>query len=120
MCFFESPGSALLAGSAILERLGAFNTSSNLLGKPFRFRIGLHTGVSLVDLSAGIAYSEVLDTAGHIQKQAEPNTMLISEQTLESVGKGLPVSRAGELAGDGGTLYRVDRFLTPEDVRSGA
>lgn len=120
MCFFESPGSALLAGSAILERLDAFNTSSNLLGKPFRFRIGLHTGVSLVDLSAGIAYSEVLDTAGHIQKQAEPNTMLISEQTLESVGKGLPVSRAGELAGDGGTLYRVDRFLTPEDVRSGA
>jgi pSer/pThr/pTyr-binding forkhead associated (FHA) protein len=120
MCFFESPGSALLAGSAILERLDAFNASSNLLGKPFRFRIGAHTGVSLVDLSAGIAYSEVLDTAGHIQKQAEPNTMLISEQTLESAGKDLPVSCAGELAGDGGTLYRVDRFLTPEDVRGGA
>lgn len=120
MCFFESPGSALLAGSAILERLDAFNEASNLLGKPFRFRIGAHTGVSLVDLSAGIAYSEVLDTAGHIQKQAEPNTMLISEQTLESTGKDLPVTCIGELAGDGGPLYRVDRFLTPEDVRGGA
>lgn len=119
MCFFENPGSALLAGSAILERLDAFNEDANLLGKPFRFRIGAHTGVSLVDLSAGIAYSEVLDTAGHIQKQAEPNTMLISEKTLESVGKDLPVTSAGELAGDGGTLYRVDRFLTPEDVRGG-
>ncbi|MEM9176077.1 MAG: FHA domain-containing protein [Myxococcota bacterium] len=116
MCFFESPGSALLAGSAILERLDAFNEDSNLLGKPFRFRLGAHTGVSLVDLSAGIAYSEVLDTAGHIQKQAEPNTMLISEQTLDSLGKGLPVTSVGELAGDGGTLYRVDRILTPEDV----
>ena len=120
MCFFESPESALLAGSAILERLEAFNEDSNLLGKPFRFRIGAHTGVSLVDLSAGIAYSEVLDTAGHIQKQAEPNTMLISEQTLESVGKDLPVTSVGELAGDGGTLYRVDRFLAPEDVHSGS
>ncbi len=117
MCFFESPASAILAGSAILERLPAFNETSNLLGKPFRFRIGAHTGVSLVDLSAGIAYSEVLDTAGHIQKQAEPNTMLISEQTLESVGKDLPVTSVGELAGDGGTLYRIDRFLQPEDLR---
>ena len=90
------------------------------LGKPFRFWIGAHTGVSLVDLSAGVAYSEVLDTAGHIQKQAEPNTMLISEQTLESVSKVLPVTSVGELAGDGGTLYRVDRFLAPKDVRSGA
>ena len=117
MCFFESPESALLAGSAILERLEAFNEDSNLLGKPFRFRIGAHTGVSLVDLSAGIAYSEVLDTAGHIQKQAEPNTMLISEQTLDSVSKGLPVTSVGELAGDGGMLYRVDRFLSLEDLR---
>ena len=25
-----------------------------------------------------------------------------------------------ELAGDGEILYRVDRFLTPEDVRRGA
>jgi pSer/pThr/pTyr-binding forkhead associated (FHA) protein len=116
MCFFESPGHALLAGSTILERLDAFNEASNLLGRPFRFRLGAHTGVSLVDLSAGIAYSDVLDTAGHIQKQAEPDTLLISEQTFESVREDLPVTSVGELAGDGGTLYRVDRFLTPEDV----
>lgn len=116
MCFFESPESALLAGSAILERLEAFNADSNLLGRPFRFRIGAHTGLSFVDLSAGIAYSDVLDTAGHIQKHAEPNTMLVSRQTLDRVGKRLPVTRVGELAGDGGMLYRVDRFLSPEDV----
>lgn len=118
MCFFESAGAALLAGSAILERLDAFNEEQNLLDKPFRFRLGAHTGVSLVDLSAGVAYSEVLDTAGHIQKQAEPNTLLISEQTLESVPKGLPVTHVGELKDGGGPLYRLDRFLTRRDVEA--
>lgn len=116
MCFFENAWSALLAGSAILERLAAFNRDSNLLSKDFRFRLGAHTGLSLVDLSAGIAYSEVLDTAGHIQKQAETDTLLISEQTLDGVRKGIPVTLVGDLASCGGPLYRVDGFLTPEDV----
>ena len=116
MCFFESAGSALLAGSAILERLEAFNRDQNLLGKEFRFRLGAHTGVSLVDLNSGIAYSEVLDTAGHIQKQATPNALLISEQTLESVPKGLPVTLVGELSGGEGPIYRLDRFLCRNDV----
>ena len=116
MCFFESAGAALLAGSAILERLEAFNRDLNLLGKDFRFRLGAHTGVSLVDLNAGIAYSEVLDTAGHIQKQAETNTLLISEQTLAEVSKSLPVTPVGELTTGGGPLYRLDRFITPADV----
>ena len=116
MCFFESAGSALLAGSAILERLEAFNRDQNMLSKEFRFRLGVHTGVSLVDLDAGVAYSEVLDTAGHIQKQAEPNSLLISAQTLESVKKGLPVTFVGELKGVEGALYRVDRFLARSDV----
>ena len=116
MCFFESAGSALLAGSAILERLSAFNRDLNLLSKDFRFRLGVHTGTSLVDLSAGIAYSDVLDTAGHIQKQADTNTMLISEPTLESVPKGLPVTPVGEVSSCGGPLYLVNRPLTAEDV----
>ena len=74
--------------------------------------------MSLVDLSAGIAYSEVLDTAGHIQKQAAPDTLLLSQQTLESVRKDLPVTSVGELTGGGGPLYRLDRFLTGEDVKA--
>ena len=108
MCFFESARNAVLAGSAILERLAAFNRDQNLLARPFRFRLGVHTGVSLVDLDAGIAYSEVLDTAGHIQKQAEPDTLLISGTTLESLPGDPAVVLVGELTGEGGGLYRVD------------
>jgi pSer/pThr/pTyr-binding forkhead associated (FHA) protein len=117
MCFFESAASALMAGSTILERLDEFNRDQNLLSKDFRFRLGVHTGVSLVDLNAGIAYSEVLDMAGHIQKHAEPNSLLISTQTLEGVRKGLPVTLVSELTGEGGgPLYRLDRYLTTSDV----
>jgi class 3 adenylate cyclase len=118
MCFFESALSAVLAGCAILERLRDFNRNSNLLSRDFQFRLGAHTGVSLVDLNAGIAYSEVLDTAGHIQKLAEPNTMVISQTTLDSL-PGLPgtvpMTPVGEMTGVGGQLYRIDRMLHASD-----
>lgn len=115
MCFFESASSAVLAGSAILERLADFNRDLNLLSKEFSFRLGAHTGMSLVDLDAGVAYSEVLDTAGHIQKLAEPDTLVISQTTLESIPKRIPVTSVGELTGEGRLLYRVDRFLRRAD-----
>jgi pSer/pThr/pTyr-binding forkhead associated (FHA) protein len=117
MCFFESAASAILAGSAILERLADFNRERNLLSRDFRFRIGAHTGLSLVDLDAGMAYSEVLDTAGHIQKLAAPDSLVISHATLESLPRRIPVTPVGELSGGGRTLYRVDRAIRPDDLR---
>jgi pSer/pThr/pTyr-binding forkhead associated (FHA) protein len=112
MCFFEEASAAILAGSTILERLADFNRDQNLLGKEFRFRLGAHTGVSLVDLDAGIAYSQVLDTAGHIQKVAEPNTLVMSQGTLDSLPKPIPTSVVVETTSDAGTLYRLDGFLS--------
>ena len=115
MCFFESATAAVLAGSAILERLADFNRDLNLLGKDFQFRLGAHTGVSLVDLDAGIAYSEVLDTAGHIQKIAETNSLVISQVTLDSLPIAIATTEVGEVTGEAGQLYRVDRFLRRSD-----
>lgn len=115
MCFFESATAAVLAGSAILERLADFNRDLNLLTKDFQFRLGAHTGVSLVDLDAGIAYSEVLDTAGHIQKFAEPNTLVVSQMTLDSLSGDIPSTPIGEITGEAGQLYRIDRFLQRSD-----
>ncbi|MGB0613990.1 MAG: PAS domain-containing protein [Miltoncostaeaceae bacterium] len=50
--------------------------------------------------------------------------IVVMNEALEAicgVERGVPrPTRAGELAGDGEILYRVDRFLTPEDVRRGA
>ncbi len=116
MCFFESASSAVLAGSAILERLDDFNRDLNLLSQDFHFRLGAHTGISLVDLAAGIAYSEVLDTAGHIQKQADPDTLFISQTTLESLPQRIPVTPAGELMGERRLLYRIDGTVQLSDL----
>ena len=76
MCFFEAESHALravLAGSAMLRRLDRFNVEENLLEKPFRLRLGVNTGESLVDRQRGCAYSTVVDAAGHLQKRAAPN-----------------------------------------------
>jgi hypothetical protein len=75
--------------------------------------------MSLVDLNAGIAYSEVLDTAGHIQKQASPNAMLISQETLQRIREVIPVTPVQEdPAGGTGPLFQLDRHLTPADFDS--
>ena len=118
MCFFESATAAILAGSAILDRLFGFNRDQNLLGKDFRFRLGAHTGVSLVDLDAGIAYSQVLDTAGHIQKIAEPDSLVISQVTFDSLPKSIPVTLVAETTIDAGQLYRVDRPVLNSDFEN--
>ena len=107
MCFFESTLDAVRSGSAILARLDDFNEKQNVLASPFRFRIGVHTGRSLVDRERGVAYSEVLDIAGHLQKAAEVNGLCVSGATLEALPEGLPFEPAGTLEHEGIPIYRA-------------
>jgi len=107
MCYFESTLKAVSAGGHILEELEAFNAEQNLLGVPFRFRLGIHTGRSLVDLDQGVAYSSVLDVAGHLQKLAEPNGLLISEQTFVALPEGMPFHPAGTMDREGFDYYQL-------------
>ncbi|MBW2292410.1 MAG: FHA domain-containing protein [Deltaproteobacteria bacterium] len=108
MCFFESSFDAVCAGSAIFSRLDQFNQSENLLDMPFRFRIGVHSGQSLVDLKRGIAYSTTLDVAGHLQKLAPPDRMAISEQTISNLPAGLPFKSGGTLEREGFDYYILE------------
>ena len=75
---------------------------------PFRFRIGVHSGKSLVDLKRGIAYSTTLDVAGHLQKLAEPDHMALSEQTIALLPAGLPFRWAGTLEREGFDYYCLE------------
>ena len=95
------------AGSHILDRLPRFNAEQNLLRMPFRFRIGIHTGTSLVDLDQGVAYSSVLDAAGHLQKLADIDGMMISEQTYAELPVGLPFEHAGKMEREGFGYFRL-------------
>ena len=107
MCFFENPLQAVKASSAIMSRLDAFNEKENLLGRPFRLRQGIHTGECLVDRRRGVAYSTVLDVAGHLQKHAEHNGLLVSEHTHTALPEGLPFELVGKLPKEGIPTYRL-------------
>jgi pSer/pThr/pTyr-binding forkhead associated (FHA) protein/class 3 adenylate cyclase len=107
MCFFESTPNAVRSASAILVRLDDFNATQNVLSSPFRFRIGIHTGRCLVDRVRGVAYSAVLDTAGHLQKAADVNGLLISEATLSALPDSPQFEPAGTLDHENIPTYRA-------------
>jgi pSer/pThr/pTyr-binding forkhead associated (FHA) protein/class 3 adenylate cyclase len=111
MCFFESPHQAVRAASALLGRLGQFNGKYNLLGGPIRVRQGVHTGHCLVDRRRRVAYSEVLDVAGHLQKHSEVNGLLISEATFEALPDGLPFEQVGTLERESIPIRRLSGDL---------
>ena len=108
MCFFAACHDAVHAGAEVFAQLPEFNRLENLLDDPFRFRIGIHTGQSLVDLKRGIAYSTTLDVAGHLQKLAPTNQMALSQQTVKSLPPGLSFHRAGTLEREGFDYYLID------------
>ncbi|MDH3687283.1 MAG: adenylate/guanylate cyclase domain-containing protein [Myxococcales bacterium] len=102
MAFFESADDAVLCARAILTTLPAFNEAENLLPRPFEVRTGIHSGTSAVDLERGLAFSPVLDGAGHLQKEAAVGGLLISDATYDALTtkRDLFVS-AGPLEKDG-------------------
>lgn len=85
MAFFASADAALAGGRAILARLPDWNRSENRLASDFLVRIGIHTGRSPVDLERGVAYSPVLDGAGHLQKAAPVGGILLSKTTVDAL-----------------------------------
>jgi pSer/pThr/pTyr-binding forkhead associated (FHA) protein len=86
MAFFDRAGDAVGCARALLLGLAEWNASQNLLAREFRVRIGVHTGRSAVDLASGVAYSPVLDVAGHLQKNAPIGGVLISATTHAELG----------------------------------
>ena len=108
MCFFEEPVQAVRAAVALLAQLAEFNARENLLGRPFRVRQGIHTGSSLVDRVRGYAYSPVLDVAGHLQKHAPVDGLLVSADTLACLPGTIRFSPAGEVGREQVTAHRFE------------
>jgi pSer/pThr/pTyr-binding forkhead associated (FHA) protein len=107
MCFFEEPVQAVRGAVALLAQLAEFNARENLLARPFRVREGIHTGSSLVDRVRGVAYSPVLDVAGHLQKHAPVDGLLVSADTLACLPDTMRFSPVGEV---GRELVAAHRF----------
>jgi len=102
-----------IAAAALLERLAAFNARENLLARPFRVRQGIHSGASLVDRVRGVAYSPVLDVAGHLQKYAPVDGLLVSAETVALLPAEMRFAPVGEIGKEGVAAYRFEA-LAPE------
>lgn len=86
-------------------------------------RVGIHTGVVVIgnigsaERRETLALGEAPNLAAHIQARAEPNTVLISEDTFRLLaGRFLAVMHSEQPLTDGGRpvrLFRVDRERDP-------
>ncbi len=79
MAVFRQPDDAVAVAQSILAALPDFNEFYNRLNQPFRVRIGIHCGTILPGDDPGRISSPTFDTAGHLQKSAQPDQILISD-----------------------------------------
>lgn len=96
ICVFDEASHGYDAGRAVMAGLFEFNAFRNRTGTPIVLRAGLHSGqVGAPGMDATrVDFAHVIDLAAHIQKEAPPGTMAVSEVAaqdlpggLESVGK---------------------------------
>jgi len=85
MSYFASAERALAAARGIAASIPEFNARSNLLTRSFAVRMGIDSGRGAVDLERGIAYSPILDGAGHLQKAAPIGGILLSQATRDAL-----------------------------------
>jgi class 3 adenylate cyclase len=92
LAIFEQPDAAVATARALIDELPRFNNDSrrNRLPMPLQIRIGVHTGPILPGESEGLGKiaSRTFDLAGHLQKSAAPNKILISETTYALIREG--------------------------------
>lgn len=89
---FDHPQQAFQAARRIQAGMLEFNTFRNRTGTPFELRCGIHTGVVVAptkDLRS-VAYSHVIDLASHVQRQAPPGGIAVSEDAAVFLQGGAP------------------------------
>jgi len=98
MSCFGTSQNAVNAAIELLKNIGEFNREQNKLPKPFVPRCGVNTGGVFEDESIPLEkmFSPVIDFAGHLQKEAPPNGLLISETTYNEINNTTDFHRARE------------------------
>jgi class 3 adenylate cyclase len=88
---FEDPVMGYRAGRALIAGLFEFNSFRNKLREPVEVRCGVHTGTVHApgEDYQRVSFAEVIDIAAHMQKVAEPGTVVVSETTAAALPEGL-------------------------------
>lgn len=107
---FQTADQAVNAAIEIKNALVAFNKNTNRLKKHISVRMGINSGKLLLDSSdeGGKVFSQTIDIAGHLQKEAKPNEILITEETFRKLGEPSLFEESGYLERDGVKIYRVN------------
>lgn len=87
MACFNTIQNAVEAGQSIINGLVYFNSHVKLIRKEFAVRCGVNGGFVYYDGTIPLEnFSDrTIDIAGHMQKHAPPNTLLIAKQIIEPV-----------------------------------
>jgi class 3 adenylate cyclase len=86
MAMFKDPSSAVAAAKRLQGDMGEFNANKNRLTMPFQIRCGIAEGKIGIDSRTplGQIQSPVLDRAAFLQKYAEPGSVMVTRELLES------------------------------------
>lgn len=108
----DNADNALAAAKYALRHLEEFNRTRNKLGKDFVVRLGLNSGEIIKDENTekGMTFSPVIDIAGHLQKAAQPNSLLISQFTFERLQERGGFVEFGKLPKNDVTAYALERL----------
>ena len=105
VCFLQVD-LAVAAGQAVLKGLKEFNTTENRLRTSFRVRCGLNEGEVAIyeDSKLEKVVDHVIDVAGHMQKQAAPNTLWLGAEICSLLGDKSSFHPTGQVV-DGLEVY---------------
>jgi class 3 adenylate cyclase len=87
MACFNTTEQAINAAQNIIDELNIFNGSIKSMKSEFKIRCGINSGFVFYDVTTPLEeFSDrVIDIAGHMQKHASPNTILIAKNMVEPV-----------------------------------
>jgi len=106
MSCFSTVDAAVRAAREVIIGLETFNKNVKTLKHDFKVRCGINSGYLYFDESVPLEEisDHVIDVAGHMQKQALPNTISIAKPSIEPMKEREGFSTAGRFV-DGYEMY---------------
>ncbi len=110
MVCFPSVDSAVKSAQEVIIGLENFNKHVKLIKGDFRVRCGINSGFVYYDEKQPMEEmsDRVIDVAGHMQKQAEPNNICIAKPAIEPMQKGEGFTPSSKVV-DGYEMYIWER-----------
>jgi len=106
MCCFVSVDAATKAAREVINGLEEFNKSVKIMKRDFTVRCGVNSGFVYFDESMPLEEisDRVIDIAGHMQKNAKPNSVCVAKPAIEPLHDRIGFEPAGRVV-DGYEVY---------------